>query len=377
VNPRERYLETLLFGSPDKIPFDPGRPREKTLKRWHREGLPENRDWFEFLCETIGIQPDELTENPFGDESIVNFRMNPKYEEKVLEHKNGHYVVQDWMGNIVEISDEYDYTYIRYPKDFVTRKWLAFPVKNRQDFEQMKKRYNPDDPIRYPENFDHLVKKFRDRDFITTLNFPGPFWQLREWCGFEPLCMMLVEDPDFVHEMIEFWTGFVSTTMARALDSGIVDRIFANEDMAYKEKAMISPLMTRKFLLPSWKRWATEAKQAGVLLVDEDSDGFIGELIPIWIEAGINVCDPIEVAAGNDVVEYRKKFGKKIAFRQGVDKRAIAKGGKVVKAELERIAPVVKDGGYIPGCDHGVPFDISWPDFVHYARLLAELTGWL
>jgi len=374
---RERYLATLMFQSPDRIPFDPGRPREKTLIRWHKEGLPEDRDWFEFLCETIGVHTDALTENPFGDESLVNFRMNPKYEEKVLEHKNGHYIVQDWMGNIVEISDEYDYTYIRYPKDFVTRRWLSFPVKNREDFEEMKKRYNPDDPIRYPENFKELVKKLKDRDFVITLNFPGPFWQLREWCGFEPLCMMLVEDPDFVHEMIDFWTEFVSKTMARALDAGIVDRIWANEDMAYKEKSMISPGMTREFLLSAWKRWATEARQAGVPLIDEDSDGYIGELIPIWIEAGINVCDPIEVAAGNDIVQYRKKFGKKIAFRQGVDKRCIAKGGKVIEDELARLEPVIKDGGYIPGCDHGVPFDISWPDFVYYATLLADLTGWL
>lgn len=28
-------------------------------------------------------------------------------------------------------------------------------------------------------------------------------------------------------------------------------------------------------------------------------------------------------------------------------------------------------------CDHGVPPDISWPNFVEYSRLLAELTGWL
>ena len=27
--------------------------------------------------------------------------------------------------------------------------------------------------------------------------------------------------------------------------------------------------------------------------------------------------------------------------------------------------------------DHGVPPDISWPNFVEYTRLLAELTGWL
>jgi len=372
---RERFIETLLFGSPDKIPFEPGKPREKTLARWHQEGLPEDRDWFGFLCETIGIAAPPPGYPPF--EGLVNFRMIPTFEEKVLEHRDGHYIVQDWMGNVVEISDEYDYTYIRHPKDFVTRKWHKFPVTNRLEFEAMKQRYNPDDPSRYPKDFHALVKKLKDRDYIITLQFSGPFWQLREWCGFEPLCMLFVEDPDFVREMIEFWTEFVSKTMARAIDSGIVDRIWVNEDMAYKEKSMISPEMTRKFLLPTWKRWATEAKHAGVPLIDEDSDGFIGELIPIWIEAGFNVCDPIEVAAGNDIVDYRKRFGKKIAFRQGVDKRCIAKGGKTIEDELARLAPVVKDGGFIPGCDHGVPFDISWQDFVYYSLLLAELTGWL
>ncbi len=108
-----------------------------------------------------------------------------------------------------------------------------------------------------------------------------------------------------------------------------------------------------------------------------DSDGNIEELIPIWIESGMNVCDPIEVAAGNDINDYRKTFGRNMAYRQGVDKRCIARGGKVIENELVRIAPVIKDGGFIPGCDHGVPFDISWQDFVHYSTLLAELTGWL
>ncbi len=53
--------------------------------------------------------------------------MNPMFEEKVLEHRDGHYVVQDWMGNVVEISDTFDVTYIRNAVDFVTRKWHRFP----------------------------------------------------------------------------------------------------------------------------------------------------------------------------------------------------------------------------------------------------------
>ncbi len=59
--------------------------------------------------------------------------MIPAFAEKVLQHKDGHYIVQDWMGNIVEISDEYDYTYIRNARDFVTRRWHKFPVENRDD----------------------------------------------------------------------------------------------------------------------------------------------------------------------------------------------------------------------------------------------------
>jgi len=371
---RECWLETLLFGKPDRIPFTPGGPREKTLKRWHAEGLPENREWFEVLCEEVGVVLP-TTKALVGPG--INFKMNPTFEEKVLEHKDGHYIVQDWMGNVTEISDEYDYTYIRSARDFVTRKWHKFPVTNRQDFEEMKKRYDPDDPVRYPEDFTDRVKRLKERDYAMGFGFAGPFWQLREWCGFEPLCMLFIEDPAFVREMIEFWTEFVSKTMARTLDAGIVDWIHMSEDMAYKEKSMISPAMTREFLLPSWIRWTNEARQAGVPVIDMDSDGKVDELIPLWIEAGINVCDPIEVAAGNDINQYRQTFVRKIGYKGGVDKRCIAKGGKVIEDEVARIAPVVKDGGFVPGCDHGVPFDISWPNFIHYGKLLAEVTGWL
>jgi len=41
------------------------------------------------------------------------------------------------------------------------------------------------------------------------------------------------------------------------------------------------------------------------------------------------------------------------------------------------VPPLLEEGGLIPSCDHGVPHDISWPNFVEYARLLARQTGWL
>ena len=42
MNARQRYLETLTFGHPDRTPFSPGGGRESTIRRWHREGLPQH-----------------------------------------------------------------------------------------------------------------------------------------------------------------------------------------------------------------------------------------------------------------------------------------------------------------------------------------------
>jgi hypothetical protein len=376
MNPRERYRETLLFGKPDKVPLSPGGPRESTLRAWHEQGLPEDVHWPDYLREILGIER-ERTQPHVG--LGVSFKMIPTFEEKVLEHKDGHYIVQDWMGAITEISDEFDYTYIRSAKDFVTRKWHRFPVQSRQDWEErMVWRYDPYDEERFPEDFEERCAALRDRDYPVSVSINGPFWQMREWVGMENLCMLMIDDPDFVLDMAGTWTEFVSATLKQITDRVELDNVHFSEDMAYKAHSMISPAMVRKFLMPSYVRWVEEIKSSGCPIVDMDSDGNIEVLIPLWIEAGINVCDPIEVAAGNDIVAYRERFGKQMAYRGGIDKRAIAAGGQVMRDEVMRVVPpLLVDGGFIPSCDHGVPPDISWPNFIEYTRLLAQLTGWL
>jgi len=374
MTPRERYIETLTFGSPDRIPFCPGNPRESTLAAWRRQGLPEGVDWADHLRDVLDIEHHEA--RPPAD-LAVDFRMIPQFEEEVLAHKDGHYVVRDWKGNVCEISDDYDVTYLRQAKDFVTRRWIRCPVTGRDDWERMKARYDVNTPGRFPADFERRCRRAGKRDHLLGVGFAGPFWQMREWCGFEGLCIMMAEQPEFVDEMAEFHKNFVAELLGRIFAAVAPDFIHVSEDMAYKAKAMISPEMCRRFCKPSWDLWARLAASAGVPLIDVDSDGFVGELIPIWIESGMNVCDPVEVAAGNDINEYRAAFGRRMAYRMGVDKRAIAAGGKAIRDELERLAPAIKAGGFIPGCDHGVPADVSWPNFVDYCRMLAQMTGWL
>ncbi len=375
MNSRERFVATLTFNQPDRIPFEPGNGRESTRKRWHAEGLPEGRDPKEYAMEVLGIEL-KLPRTPLLTPG-VNFRLMPEFEEKILEHKDGHYIVQDWKGNICEISDEFGVEYLRSAIDFVTRRWIKCPVENRADWEALKPRYDLDTPGRFASDFVERCRQLNDRDYPYTLSFSGPFWQLREWCGFEGLCILMIDDPAFVEEMARFWQVFVARMLERIFEHVTPDALLINEDMAYKAKSMISMDMARQFCMPSWKMWSQMTRATGCPLVCIDSDGFIGELIPLWIESGVNECEPIEVAAHCDIVAFRKQFGRKMAYKGGVDKRCMAAGGQKLTDELRRIEPVIRDGGFIPSCDHGIPSDVSWKNFLDYCRQLAELTGWL
>ncbi len=375
MNPRQRYLETLQFGRPDKIPYEPGGGRESTRERWYKEGLPrEEKDITGYAYHQAG---GKLDRGAWGEGFWVDERMIPQFEEKVIERRERTQIVQDWKGNICEIGNEFTVEYLRNAIDFVTRRWIKCPVESRADWNEMKKRYDWNTPSRLPEDAAAVGRRIADRTWPVGLYFSGPFWQLREWLGFENLCTMFLDDPALVRDMILFWEEHVIQLIKKALSYTTLDFVHISEDMAYKCFSMISPAMCREFLLPTWKRWGEAIRNGGVPIYDCDSDGYIGELIPLWIEAGINVCDPIEVAAGNDIAAFRKKFGRNMAYRGGIDKRAMAKGGKVLEDEMKRIEPVVHSGGYIPSCDHGVPSDVSWPNFVQYCKLLGQMTGWL
>lgn len=371
MNAKERLIRTMTFQTVDKIPLSPGGPRQSTLRRWRAEGLPEGADYMQEISRIIGV-----TFEPGAVGLPVDMRMRPWFEEKVLKHEDGHYLVQDWMGAIVEISDEFDVTFLRVAKDFVTRKWHKCPVENRAEWAEMKKRYDSEDDTRLAGVAEASAKAAAEgRPLFMSIN--GPFWQMREWLGFEGLCFAAADDPEWVDEMAEFWMNYIDRILEKLVKIAVPDHVMINEDMAYKAHAMISPAMTRRFVLPAYEKWMKRLCAAGLSIFDVDSDGYVGTLLPLWIASGVNCNSPLEVAAHNDIVEYSRLYGGKMGYRGGIDKRCIAAGGDVMRAELMRVAPVIKRGGYIPGCDHGVPPDISWSNFIAYTKLLAQLTGWL
>ena len=66
-----------------------------------------------------------------------------------------------------------------------------------------------------------------------------------------------------------------------------------------------------------------------------------------------------------DVTKVRQEYPD-LVIAGGINKKEVAKGGKAMQNEIDRIIPLVDKGGYIPELDHSIPPDISWPSFCEY-----------
>jgi len=116
-----------------------------------------------------------------------------------------------------------------------------------------------------------------------------------------------------------------------------------------------------------------EARKKGCALSLVDCDGNPEALIPLWLEAGVNIMFPLEVTEGVDHWAWRKKFGKELLLRGGISKEAVAAG--TIEKELERVRPLIDSGGYVPHLDHLAPPNISYKEYLAYLKAKRRIIG--
>jgi len=89
----------------------------------------------------------------------------------------------------------------------------------------------------------------------------------------------------------------------------------------------------------------------------------------------VNIMFPCEVAAGTDMFRLRREFGARVRLQGGIDKKAVAAGRDAIRRELDRIAPLLDEGGFIPHLDHLVPPDIPLGHYLYYREQKKALIG--
>ena len=201
---------------------------------------------------------------------------------------------------------------------------------------------------------------------------------LRTLMGPERLLYMFYDDPGLIHDCMETWFVLSDAVIAEHQKYFTLDEIFLAEDICYKGGPLISPDMMHEFLFPYYQQLINNTKSRQLdksrhLFIQVDTDGDARPVIPLYQELGMDYMSPFEVASGCDVVEIRKKYPG-LLISGGIDKRILAKGKDAIDNELKRIIPFMRArGGYLPTCDHGVPAEVRFEDYMHYRKRMLEL----
>ena len=325
----------------------------ETLARWRTEGLP------------VDQEPWEATGITYYHRVPVETRCYPPFAYRVISETRETRVIRDANGVTQEISK----TRTALPR------FLKHPVESLADFAQLKPRLDPDTPGRFPDDWPAAARALAGRDSILVMggceiSFFG--WH-RDLLGVENLLMAYYDQPALIQAISEHHLDYLKRLYTRILAEVEFDFIFLWEDMSYKNGPLISPALVREFMLPYYAELISYFKQFGDYKVLVDSDGDVRQLIPLFLEAGVDGLLPFEVAAGMDICAIRREFPELI-IAGGLDKREIARGRDAIDRELTRTLPFMFERGrYLPTLDHHVPPEVSYADFQYYLAKTREI----
>jgi hypothetical protein len=300
----------------------------------------------------------------------------PAFEEKILEQRDDYELVQDIAGRHV--------LYFKGRRHGFMPEYVDHPVKDMKTWEEnVKWRMNPETNSRYfnLENRMNIAKAATGKGLMIQQNFIGGYMYVRSLIGPENLLYFLHDQPQLIHEFMKIWYELTDAVIARHQQYVTIDEIFIAEDICYNQGCLISPDMMKEFLFPYYQQVFSNAKARQIdktrhLYVQIDTDGNAVPVIPLYQEAiGMDAMSLFEVASGCDAVKIGKQYPELIVSG-GIDKRILAQGKEAIDRHLDYIIPALrKRGGYIPTCDHGVPPEVSWENYLYYRKRCVGLGG--
>lgn len=374
----ERYYRFFTGQPVDRIPDVEFGWWPQTIRRWLGEGLPRNLtdEWFNAKltsADEVDMFSPKLEEY-FGFDSCgvtlpVRTHLNPCFPERIVERRGHAVVMVDARGTLLE----------RYPNEADESsipRFVKFPVEAPSDWASYRERYRFDDPTRFlAESEIAMVRRAVLDGRMVNVSLLGFYGQLRNWMGIENLSLALYDQPGMVEEMVDHWSELCARQIDRLPADIPVDHVWWWEDMASKNGPLLSPAQFRRFIMPGYRRVMEAARRRGCILSMVDCDGNPAELVPCWLEVGVNVMFPLEVQAGSDPLEWRKRYGSSLLLRGGLDKEAVARGPRAIADELRRVRPLVEQGGYVPHLDHLVPPTVPYDNYLDYLRQKRSLIG--
>ncbi|HEY3397730.1 MAG TPA: uroporphyrinogen decarboxylase family protein [Armatimonadota bacterium] len=231
---------------------------------------------------------------------------------------------------------------------------LEYQVATMADWLRLKEHYEFSE-ARFGEGWEAVAREQREAGQVVTVAVPGAFWEPRELMGDAALCVAYYEQPELLHDILDTIAETAFRVLDRVTRAVPVDVLTIGEDLAGKSGPLVGPRQMREFVVPYYRRLWDLLAERGAQLFVVDSDGNLEPIIPDFLAGGVNVLQPLEPAAGMDIVRLREQYGTRLAFQGGIDKHVLPRGRAEIATELEyKLPPMIRTGGCVLGLDHRI-----------------------
>lgn len=351
MTPRERVLTSLNHEEPDRVPLDLG-SLATTI-----EAVPYNE-----LKKYLGIRsetklflrdhvdpPEEILERFGIDTRYV--RMKPPRNFKVQIDSDNSYL-DEWGTRWKKPESSLYWDPVDYPlkdatiEDLETHNWP-----------------DPHDPGR-TEGLREEAKWLREKtDCAIIADTPSlGIFESASIClrGIERLMMDLILEKPFAKALLDKVADIQIEFFRHYLDAvgEYIDVIMVTDDLGAENGPLISPEHYREMIKPAQKKLWQSIKNNTKAYLFLHSCGSISKFIPDLIEIGVEILNPIQVAAKDmDPKRLKEEFGDKLTFWGGVDTQRVLPFGSPEDVEREvktRLADMAPGGGYVLTAVHNI-----------------------
>ena len=325
MNHVERFRAVMNFQPVDRLPrWEWAMWWDETIRRWHGEGLP------------TGLRFSQVFE------ISQHFGLDP-YQ-------------QYWFST----TD---------PTIEATQHHVEGIVTNMDDYRRLRPQLFPchDTAI---AGMAAWAERQRRGDAVVWCTLEGFFWFPRTLMGFEKLMFAYSDQPELMHEINRDLLEFNFRLLDKILKVCVPTFATIAEDMSYNHGPMISKRTFDEFVAPYYRQLVPRLLERDIMPF-VDTDGDVTLLVPWLEELGVNGVLPLERQAGVDGMRLRERYPR-LRMIGHFDKMTMNQGEATMRAEFERLVPLMKTGGFIPSVDHQTPPGVSLAEYGVYLRLLRE-----
>lgn len=363
MNSRQRVRHALHHREADRVPFDLGGTGLTTMHldayrslRRHLD-LPPVEPRVMAMAEQLAVVDDDLAERLDTDFRLV--MPDPPSGFEYTFYDEGKYEVY---------TDEWGIGW-RKPKDGGLYYDMVYhPLAGADSLDEFKNYAFPD-PVD-DRRFTRLRSQARaalDKDKAVVLAGPcAGIAEVFSWLrGYEDYYIDLAANRDYVAYMLDRLVEFKCAFWERALQEvgDLVDVVIEADDLAGQQALLLSPNTYRDLIKPRHHRLFSFIKEQAPVRVFFHSCGAVRALIGDFLDAGIDILNPVQISAGGmDLQDLKREFGPDLVFwGGGVDTQGVLCTGtpEEVREDARRnIEVLAPGGGFVFAAVHDIQADV-------------------